>query len=59
MFKTVPRFVDILVKATETNVRKNQAARVVEELEKKGCPKRELLYLLGMCENRGWETRKG
>ena len=53
MFKTVPSFVDIVVKATETKIRENQVADVVEELERKGCPKRELLYLLGMCENRG------
>jgi hypothetical protein len=53
MFKTVPSFVDMIVKATETKIRNNQAASVVEELRKKDCPKRELLYLLGMCENRG------
>jgi hypothetical protein len=53
IFETAPSFVDIVVKATETKVLKNQAASVVEELEREGCPKRELLYLLGMCENRG------
>jgi hypothetical protein len=53
MFKTVPSFVNIVVNATETKVGDNQAAGVVEELWKKGCPERELLYLLGMCENRG------
>jgi hypothetical protein len=53
MFKSSPRFVDIVVKATEIKVREHQVAGVVEELQKKGCPERELLYLLGMCENRG------
>jgi hypothetical protein len=53
MFESVPNFVDIVVKTTEIKVRKNQAASVVEELQRGGCPKRELLYLLGMCENRG------
>jgi hypothetical protein len=53
MLKSSPKFADIVVKATETKIRENQVADVVEELERKGCPKRELLYLLGMCENRG------
>src|SRR5271156_3292822 len=53
MFKTVPSFVNIVVNATKTKVGENQAAGVVEDLRKKGCPERELLYLLGMCENRG------
>jgi len=53
MFETVPRFVDSVVKATETKVRDNVVADELEELQQKGCPKRELLYLIGMCENRG------
>lgn len=53
VFKSSPWWVDAVVKATETKVRENLVASLVEELQREGCPKRELLYLLGMCENRG------
>jgi hypothetical protein len=53
MFKKSPMFVDLVVSATIRKVRLHQVEDVVEELKKRGCPERELLYLLGMCENRG------
>lgn len=66
VFKHVPRFVDEVVEQTENRIREaiknNELAigksgkRNVDPLKflcDKGCPRRELLYLLGMCENRG------
>lgn len=52
VFKHSPRFVDIIVKHTSVRVQKNGQTETLETLVKR-CPQRELLYLLGMCENRG------
>jgi hypothetical protein len=66
VFKHVPRFVDAVVQETENRIQEaiknNELAigkygkRNVDPLRflcDQGCPRRELLYLLGMCENRG------
>ena len=66
VFKHVPRFVDNVIQETENRIQKaiknNELAvgkygkRSVDPLKflcDQGCPRRELLYLLGMCENRG------
>ena len=66
VFKHVPRFVDIVVSRSESRIKEaienNELAvgkygkRTVNPLNflcEEGCPRRELLYLLGMCENRG------
>ena len=52
-FKGSDKFVDIVADAIETKVRENGATDKLDKLVQEGCPKRELLYLLGMCENRG------
>jgi hypothetical protein len=46
-------WVDMIVNDTAARVEENGQAETLESLCKQGCPKRELLYLLGMCENRG------
>lgn len=53
VFKHVPRFVDIIAKATSVRVEENGQTSTLEFLSERGCSRRELLYLLGMCENRG------
>jgi hypothetical protein len=66
VFMGSPRFVDLVVSATESRIeeanQKNKLAVGTEIITKvnpldflceRGCPRRELLYLLGMCENRG------
>lgn len=66
VFKHVPRFVNAVVLETENRIQEaiknNELAigkfgkRNVDPLKflcDQGCPRRELLYLLGMCENRG------
>jgi hypothetical protein len=53
VFKHAPSYVDIIVKATSVRVEENGQTSTLEFLYEQGCPKRELLYLLGMCENRG------
>lgn len=66
VFKHVPRFVDIVVSSTESRVEEaiknnelavgksgKRTANPLNFLCEEGCPRRELLYLLGMCENRG------
>jgi hypothetical protein len=53
VFRRVPRFVDEVVEATAAHVKKNRQTCALDFLCEQGCPQRELLYLLGMCENRG------
>ena len=53
VFKNDPRFVDDVVAATEARVIADEKMDSLEFLCKKGCPRRPLLYFLGMCENRG------
>ena len=53
VFKHVPRFVDIIVKTTLAKVEENGQTETLDAMCKQGCPRVELLYLLGMCENRG------
>jgi hypothetical protein len=53
MFREVPRFIDMIAEDTAARVKKNRQAETLEFLCKQSCPRRELLYLLGMCENRG------
>jgi hypothetical protein len=53
IFKKIPRFVDLVVAATKSRVYKLGKTDSLESLCDEGCPQRELLYLLGMCENRG------
>lgn len=53
IFKEAPSFVDEVVKATAAKVDNNHQTGTLDYLCRKGCPRRELLYLLGMCENRG------
>jgi hypothetical protein len=56
VFKRSPRFVDLVVSATEARVKKDEKTDALDLLCERGCPRRELLYLLGMCENRGVTT---
>lgn len=58
VFKNNPRFVDDVVAATETRVIEAGVTKSLDFLCDKGCPHRELLYLLGMCENRGVTNAK-
>jgi hypothetical protein len=44
---------EAFVNDTASRVEENRQADTLEFLCKEGCPRRELLYLLGMCENRG------
>ena len=67
VFQRSPGFVDEVVRITEVRVGEaiktnelapagiegNTEINAFDFLCKQGCPKRELLYLLGMCENRG------
>lgn len=53
VFKHAPRFVDMIVKATLVRVEKNGQTQTLDAMCERGCPRDELLYLLGMCENRG------
>src|ERR1700730_17955593 len=67
VFKQSPGFVGEVVSSTEVRVSAaiktnelapagidgNTETNAFDFLCKQGCPKRELLYLLGMCENRG------
>ena len=53
VFKRSPRFVDIIVKATSVRVEKNGQTQTLDAMCERGCSRDELLYLLGMCENRG------
>jgi hypothetical protein len=46
-------FVDLVVAETEARVKESGKSGSLEFLCIKGCPRRELLYHLGMCENRG------
>ena len=51
--KHTPKFVDLIANATALRVGENNQEKTLQELVELRCPKRELLYLLGMCENRG------
>jgi hypothetical protein len=53
VFKGEPLLVDAVVDATAVRVKANRQSDALEVLCKESCPRRELLYLLGMCENRG------
>jgi hypothetical protein len=53
VFKNAPGFVDDVVAATEARVIAVEKMGSLEFLCEKGCPRRPLLYFLGMCENRG------
>jgi len=53
VFRVVPRFVDSIIEATVKRVLAEGQEQTVDFLCKKGCPRRRLLYLVGMCENRG------
>ena len=66
VFKHVPRFVDAVAQDAEHRIQEainnnelvigKSGKRNVDPLKflcEKGCPRRKLLYLLGMCENRG------
>jgi hypothetical protein len=53
VLKNSPRFVDIIAKATSVRVEKNGQTHTLDAMCERGCPRVELLYLLGMCENRG------
>ncbi len=53
VFKRSPRFVDIIAKATSVRVEKNGQTQTLDAMCERGCSRDELLYLLGMCENRG------
>jgi len=53
VFKHASRFVDIVAKATSVRVEKNGQTYTLDAMCERGCPRVELLYLLGMCENRG------
>lgn len=46
-------WVDTFVDDTAAQVEENGQTGALEFLCKQGCPRRELLYLLGHCENRG------
>ncbi len=46
-------WVDTFVNDTTARVEKNRQTGALDFLCKQGCPRRELLYLLGHCENRG------
>jgi hypothetical protein len=53
VFKHAPLFVDRVVEATAAHVEKNRQTDALDFLCNQRCPRRDLLYLLGMCENRG------
>ena len=67
VFKGNSYFVDEIVRVTEARVREANKTKALalsgktkktqtdafDFLCERGCPRRELLYLLGMCENRG------
>ena len=53
VFKHSPQFVDHVVEATAAHVEKNRQTDALDFLCNQRCPRRDLLYLLGMCENRG------
>ncbi len=48
-----PRFVDLIAEATAAQVEENGQTGALKFLCEQGSSRRELLYLLGMCENRG------
>jgi hypothetical protein len=53
VLKEAPRWVDLVVKFAEEQVEKNEATESLEALTSASCSRRELLYMLAMCENRG------
>jgi hypothetical protein len=53
IFREAPWWVDTVVNDTAARVEENGQTGTLESLCKQTCPRRELLYLLGMCENRG------
>lgn len=48
-----PPLVDAGVKYMEARVKEEGQSETLDILVNQGCPRRELLYLLAMCENRG------
>jgi hypothetical protein len=53
VFKNDPRFFEAIVAATEPRVVAAGATESLDFLVAEGCPRDELLYFLGGCENRG------
>lgn len=53
VFREPANFVDEVVIAAEARVKEEEKTKALDFLCGQGCPRRELLYLLGMCENRG------
>jgi hypothetical protein len=53
IFREAPWWADTIVDDTVVRVKENSQVSTLEFLCKQGCPRRELLYMLGMCENRG------
>lgn len=53
VFRGSSPWVDTIVNDTAARVRENDQTDSLEFLCNQGCPRRELLYLLSMCENRG------
>lgn len=53
VFREAPQWVDTIVETTAAHVKKNRQTDALDFLCNQRCPRRDLLYLLGMCENRG------
>jgi hypothetical protein len=53
IFRGASWWADTIVEDAATHVKKNRQTSALDKLVAQGCPRREFLYLLGMCENRG------